>query len=156
MKSYSVKEVAEMLGTSEETVRRWIRSGKLEASMGSRKEGSVISENMLTSFARETPKYASSIASGMTKSSSIVGIVGAATILLGSAVVQEIGIKKANIDAKEVERLLKNKKGHMKKNISDKKMKINQIEAEIEEEEKNIQNIDYLLKSLNSGKEKEL
>lgn len=44
MESYNVKDVAKLLGTSEETVRRWIRSGKLKASMDSRKGGSVITE----------------------------------------------------------------------------------------------------------------
>ena len=31
MDTYSVKEIAEMLNKNPETVRRWIRSGKLEA-----------------------------------------------------------------------------------------------------------------------------
>ena len=31
MDTYSVKEIADMLNTNPETVRRWIRSGKLEA-----------------------------------------------------------------------------------------------------------------------------
>lgn len=39
METYNVKEVAKMMSTSEETVRRWIRAGKLKASMDSRKEG---------------------------------------------------------------------------------------------------------------------
>ena len=59
MDMYTVKEVAKMMNTSEETVRRWIRSGKLKANMDSRKKGSVITDAMLREFTRNTPKYAS-------------------------------------------------------------------------------------------------
>ena len=30
MKTYNVREISELLDTNQETVRRWIRSGKLE------------------------------------------------------------------------------------------------------------------------------
>ena len=38
MESYSVKQIAEMLNTQPETVRRWIRTGKLTAHKNSRKK----------------------------------------------------------------------------------------------------------------------
>ena len=50
MKTYSVKEIAELLNTNPETVRRWIRSGKLGAIQDSRKEGNVVTQAMLDSF----------------------------------------------------------------------------------------------------------
>ncbi|MCI6857839.1 MAG: helix-turn-helix domain-containing protein, partial [Eubacterium sp.] len=62
MESYNVKEVAKMLNTSEETVRRWIRAGKLQATMKSRKEGRIITEAMLKEFVKATPKYAAALA----------------------------------------------------------------------------------------------
>lgn len=37
MKTYSVKEIAEMLNTNPETVRRWIRDKKLDATIESKK-----------------------------------------------------------------------------------------------------------------------
>lgn len=37
MDTYSVREIADMLNTNLETVRRWIRSGKLEEIQESRK-----------------------------------------------------------------------------------------------------------------------
>ena len=43
MASYTVKQIADMLNTNEETVRRWIRSGKLDATWVSKKSGNVIS-----------------------------------------------------------------------------------------------------------------
>lgn len=39
MKSYNVKEIAEMLNTNPETVRRWIRDKKLDATIVSKKGG---------------------------------------------------------------------------------------------------------------------
>lgn len=47
MDTYSVKEIADMLNTNPETVRRWIRSGKLEAIQESRKGGNVVTKSML-------------------------------------------------------------------------------------------------------------
>ena len=43
MKSYNVKEIAEMLNTNPETVRRWIRDKKLDA---------TIVKRVVTSFMR--------------------------------------------------------------------------------------------------------
>ena len=50
MDTYSVKEIADMLNTNPETVRRWIRSGKLEAIQESRKGGNVVTKSMLDAF----------------------------------------------------------------------------------------------------------
>lgn len=51
MDTYSVKEIADMLNTNPETVRRWIRSGKLEAIQESRKGGNVVTKSMLDAIA---------------------------------------------------------------------------------------------------------
>lgn len=58
MESYNVKQIAEMLNTRPETVRRWIRSGKLKAQKASRKEGHVVSGADLKEFLKRAPKYA--------------------------------------------------------------------------------------------------
>lgn len=58
MDTYSVKEIADMLNTNPETVRRWIRSGKLEAIQESRKGGNVVTKAMLDAFLKNSPKYA--------------------------------------------------------------------------------------------------
>ena len=50
METYSVKQIADMLNTQPETVRRWIRSGKLYAEKSSRKEGHVVTEESLNKF----------------------------------------------------------------------------------------------------------
>ena len=44
MDTYNVKQIADMLNTQPETVRRWIRSGKLHAEKASRKDGHVVTD----------------------------------------------------------------------------------------------------------------
>ncbi len=50
MKFYNVKEIAEMLNTNPETVRRWIRTKKLDASIESKKSGHLVCEASLREF----------------------------------------------------------------------------------------------------------
>lgn len=57
MRNYTIVEVAEMLNVTPEQVRRWIRSGKLIATIVSKKSGYVISEHDLFMFVRIIPKY---------------------------------------------------------------------------------------------------
>ncbi len=71
MDTYSVKQIADMLNTQPETVRRWIRSGKLHAEKASRKDGHVVTEGDLSKFLKSSPKYA-----GMA-----CGLVGAAMMV---------------------------------------------------------------------------
>ena len=59
MRTYSVDEVADMLGINSTTVRRWIHSKKLVASIHSRKEGFLINEADLLCFSKRTSKYRS-------------------------------------------------------------------------------------------------
>lgn len=58
MGTFTVKQVAKMLCVDPETVRRWIRQGKLVAVQESRKDGNVISTEALDKFCRKYPKYA--------------------------------------------------------------------------------------------------
>ena len=58
MKTYTVQQIAEMLNTSDETVRRWIRSNKLTAQpYTAKKMGSLVTETALTEFLNSKPKY---------------------------------------------------------------------------------------------------
>lgn len=81
MKSYNVKEIAEMLNTNPETVRRWIRDKKLDATIVSKKGGHIIYEAALREFLNSSPKYAS-----IAKASLAGAAVGAAvlpTVMIG-------------------------------------------------------------------------
>lgn len=53
MDIYSVVDVSKILGVNEETVRRWIRTGKLDGVMSSRKDGIRISYDSLVKFLSE-------------------------------------------------------------------------------------------------------
>lgn len=64
MKTYTVKQIAEMLDTNPETVRRWIRDKKLNAVQSSRKDGNIITEEELQHFLKKSPKYALRIGAG--------------------------------------------------------------------------------------------
>ena len=57
MDTYTVKQIAALLDTNEETVRRWIRSGKIHAAQKSRKDGNLVSDTELNRFLVNTPKY---------------------------------------------------------------------------------------------------
>ena len=57
MNTYKTKEISELLEVSEETVRRWIRSGKLKAEKSSKKQGNIVNEKDLFEFVSDNPKY---------------------------------------------------------------------------------------------------
>jgi excisionase family DNA binding protein len=56
--NYSTKQIACMLRVDEETVRRWVRTGKLKGDLNrGRKGGFQIKESDLEEFIRNYPKY---------------------------------------------------------------------------------------------------
>ena len=57
MSTYNTKEISELLNVSEETVRRWIRSGKLKAEKSSKKQGNIVYEKDLFEFVSDKSKY---------------------------------------------------------------------------------------------------
>lgn len=58
MKYYNVREIAEMLRTNPETVRRWYRTGQLNANKTTKKDGLWFSREAIDAFLAEHPKYA--------------------------------------------------------------------------------------------------
>ena len=57
MSMYNTKEIAGLLDVNEETVRRWIRYGKLKAERSSKKQGNIVYEKDLFNFISDKPKY---------------------------------------------------------------------------------------------------
>jgi excisionase family DNA binding protein len=57
MRKYNVTEIAKLLNVSDETVRRWIRSGALRSTKTSNKIGNAIDEQDLFEFVQTKPKY---------------------------------------------------------------------------------------------------
>lgn len=81
MKSYSVKQIADLLGTNQETVRRWIRSGKLKAVDDNKKKGEskTIPGPALHAFLKASPKYSAllgSLSSAGVGGLAVAGLVG--------------------------------------------------------------------------------
>lgn len=150
MESYNVKEVAKMLNTSEETVRRWIRAGKLQATMKSRKEGRIITEAMLKEFVKATPKYAAALATPVGE------MVAASALLFGTIITKNIGkneaTKHSKINSDEITKILFEQKASSKELIKKKQQMLTQLENEIKTEEEKIRDIDYLLKKLKREK----
>ena len=148
MKSYSVKEIAELLQTNPETVRRWIRKGKLEATRGSsRKEGSSVSSEALQKFLEETPKYAASAAAAISSPAALVSASVLAAI--GGAAAMKIqsdkSIKNASIDTIQICAYIENEMHSLKESISRKRKAMKQLEQEIEKDEKTFEGLETLL-----------
>lgn len=147
--TYSVKEIADMLNTNPETVRRWIRSGKLEAIQESRKSGNVVTKSMLNAFLKASPKYAG-IATGLLTSP--VGLTTATVAVVGGILAQQLikndEIKNTHVNTSEIRRLLLSNIQSSKENISKKKKSIRELQEEIEEEQQCIDETEKLIKEL--------
>lgn len=149
MDTYSVREIADMLNTNPETVRRWIRSGKLEAIQESRKGGNVVTKSMLDAFLKTSPKYAG-IAGGLLASP--VGLTTATAAIVGGLLAQQFikndEIKNAHINTSEIRKVLLANIQFSKENIVQKKKSIKHLQEEIEEEQQRIDEAEKLIKEL--------
>ena len=157
MNTYSVKQIADMLETNPETVRRWIRTGKLQAVQESRKSGNVVTEQMLQAFLKESPKYAGVAAALLVTP---IGITATAATLLGGLITHQYTknekVKNAQVKVEDVERLLKSDVASRRASIKRKQEAIHQLEQEIEDELQHIAEAKKLIADLslteNSGK----
>ena len=159
MDTYSVKEIADMLNTNPETVRRWIRSGKLEAIQESRKGGNVVTKAMLDAFLKTSPKYAG-ISTGLLTSP--VGLTTATAAIVGGILAQQLikndEIKNAHVNTSEICKLLLSNIQSSKEIIARKKKNIMHLQEEIAEEQLHIAEAEKLIKELNEkirGQEEE-
>lgn len=55
---YDVDDISKMLMVNKETVRRWLRTGKLRGVKKSKKQGYIVTDTMLNEFLKKHPKYA--------------------------------------------------------------------------------------------------
>ncbi len=158
MKTYSVKEIAVMLHTDPETVRRWIRNGKLKAYKQSNKEGMIVDENMLEAFLKDTPKYAAvavTAVTAATAASVAAGSLASAAIpLILNLVMDKYQTKrdldKARIRLEDILYLLDNQKKNIQKEIIAKKEILLKTNNEIERLNDNLEQLENLKDSLNS------
>lgn len=93
MKYYNVKEISALLSVNEETVRRWIREGKLNAERGVGRQGSKISSRDLEKLLKENSALMTSAASiALATSPAALGAIGAGIGVLAGATVGGVGI----------------------------------------------------------------
>lgn len=140
LKTYSVKEIADMLNTNPETVRRWIRDKKLDATIESKKGGHIIYESALHSFLKSSPKYAS-IASTALLSSVMVGG------LIAQKIIDIEQLRKARVSDDDIIKFLKSEIETRKSSIKAKEASIGQIRMQIQSEQSQI---DVFLKMIDS------
>lgn len=148
MKSYSVKEIAELLQTNPETVRRWIRSGKLEATKGpSRKKGNSVSAAALQSFLDGAPKYAAVAAA--CSSSPAVRLTGAALAAIGGIAAVKAGsdnaIEDMAADLEQIRAYLGKEANSLKRSIARKRGTVKQLTEEIERDEQRLEEMKGIL-----------
>ena len=157
MKSYNVKEIAELLQTNPETVRRWIRKGKLEATRGSsRKEGSSVSSAALQKFLEDSPKYAASAAAFISSPAAMVS-VGVLTAIGGIAAAKmgtDNAIENASVDTVQICAYINKETDSLKESIARKKT-ISQLTQEIEKDERSLKELGKLLEQIKAGEAEE-
>ncbi len=144
MKTYNVKEIAEMLKTNPETVRRWIRSGKLKAEQQSKKGGNSISEASLIAFLEVYPKYAGYSIAG------IPGLfVGSAIGTLAELVIQGIS-NEYKIPYDKIITFISDLINSSTNAIEQKKEQIKSIQKDISKEEARICEYQKILNNIRS------
>lgn len=152
MKTYSVKEIAEMLNTNPETVRRWIRDKKLDATIESKKGGHIIYEAALQEFLRSSPKYAS------IAKTSIAGAAVLSTVVVGGLVAAQKLIdldqlKKARISTQDIILFLQGEIQKSHDAIKSKEVTIHQLQKQIATDQSQISEYQKLIDSLTREKE---
>lgn len=157
METYNVKQVAEMLNTQLETVRRWIRSGKLYAEKTSRKDGHVVTEVDLNKFLKSSPKYAGMagglLGAAMVMPVTAVPVVGgiAATYLAAAKKAKENGDE--SFSKEDVTRYLQEEIERRNQSINQKLATIKQLKREINNDQQQITECNFVLGQLANGEE---
>jgi len=160
MKFYTVKEIAELLETNPETVRRWIRDGRLLADQTSKKEGNVISEAAFGAFLDQTPKYATKALENIPQSemmkpmvmavSFMTGLsIGAAGVILAKWLLGKKKEKEADaITPESLARCVRECIADREKSIAQKKEDLTRLTALLNEEEKELENYKNVLRRI--------
>lgn len=148
MKTYSVKQIADLLETNPETVRRWIRDDKLKAVQVSRKDGNIITEAELQKFLKATPKYLPKFTAGITTLAPAIGIATLAGGIIAGAVMGYLDEKKetdVRILPEDFKKYLEENIVKMQKTANQKRDLIKQTKSEISGIEKRIDQYRYML-----------
>lgn len=144
MREYNVKQISEMLNTNPETVRRWIRNGKLDAKQTSKKGGNLVTEEALKKFLKATPKYAG-IAMAATP---IMGVPITVAAMLSGLISGLYGCKNRTISSIQIKEYIEKEITKSRKTLEQKEMTLMQLRNEIDEGKKHIEEMTYLLNNV--------
>ncbi len=145
MKTYSVKEIADLLNTNPETVRRWIRDKKLEATIESKKGGHIVYESALHTFLKSSPKYASIASTALISTAMIGG-------LIAQKIIDVEQLKRARISDADIIKFLKSEIDTRKVSIKNKEESISQLNMQIKSEQIQIDAFQQMIDTLSEGK----
>ena len=145
MKTYSVKEIADLLNTNPETVRRWIRDKKLEATIESKKGGHMVYESALHTFLKSSPKYASIASTALISTAMIGG-------LIAQKIIDVEQLKRARISDADIIKFLKSEIDARKASIKNKEESISQLNMQIKSEQIQIDAFQQMIDTLSEGK----
>ena len=159
-KTYTVQQVAKMLKTNPETVRRWIRDGKLYADQVSRKTGNIITDDNLQHFIRIMPKYstlysANDFSSMNTRSKLLATAATAAATATVAMIVSLIENKNSDtvITTQALQDCIKDMIEDARKSIESKQEQICRTQEEIEKLQEQIIGYESLLSNDSAIKE---
>lgn len=175
MKKYTVAQVSEMLSVDCQTVRRWIRDGKLKAEQKTRKEGNVITEESLRIFlsnnshkkyiknAAKTIGAIGSVAATAALGGTGLGLLGGSSVLAASILtgimtgpVRSMLSQDKPKDKAQSRLYIEDSIVELKKSILSKKEKINQLNQTILKLQNEIAEEEYLLNMLTSSESEDV
>ena len=144
MKTYSVKQISEMLNTNPETVRRWIRDKKLKAIQTSRKDGNVVSDADFKRFLKATPKYTAKVVEEVMPMST-VGVVSSVVAGAVLAYYNEKDKTDKRVSSSDLLHFLADNIEKIDDTIQQKENMVKQTQLEITELEKKREQYKYLI-----------
>lgn len=147
MKQYNVKQISKLLKTTPETVRRWIRSGKLEATQSSKKAGNIISEDALLSFLKSMPKYSGLAAEVVAAAVPAAGLPLMIGTLIGGLAGTLFLQQNEKVNATYLQKYLKEEIEKLQNSCMKKKATIKQLQNDIASDEQRIRELSYVLKN---------
>lgn len=158
METYNVKDIADLLKTNPETVRRWIRSGKLKATRGaSKKEGSSISSDDLLKFLEDNAKYAGIVAGAVSSpfGALSVALLGAAGGIAALKHGTDQAVENATATQDQICAYLNNEIQKLSEGVEQKEKVASQLKVEIEQDKAKITEMRRLVLQLSQEKKTE-
>lgn len=142
---YTVNEVAELLQTNPETVRKWIRDKKLKATPGnSKKEGIRIDDSSLQSFLNENSKYSKKAITSAT-AALLTGGLAIPAFLMVKAYQENRTLASAIISSSDLLDMLEDEIKQENDSVIGIQDKINLLEKEIEKKIERINSIQNMI-----------